>query len=157
VGFRLTNQNDPNVTLGLNTLAWYCLLQQAEEFGWNPMGTVPSSDLENIGSLSIAGEGSSFSWDGIEPEYSGSLQWSYTYPEARLVLIEDALNLYEALARAFMAYEPEWTWNYDDLFPLDPFYYPGFVREARRSKPSIGALSALIDFCQLGAFTVNPF
>ena len=157
MGYRLTNQNDPNIILSLSALAWYCLLEQAEEYGWHPMGTVALSEMEDINAFSIAGEESQFSWIDDEPEYSSSLQWSYTYPEPRVVLIEDALNLHEALGRAFMAYEPEWTWNYDDLFTLDQLMFPGFIREAKRSKPSIGALTSLIDFCQLGSFTVNPF
>jgi pyruvate/2-oxoglutarate dehydrogenase complex dihydrolipoamide acyltransferase (E2) component len=38
--------------LGLTTITWYGILEMAQEYGWNPMGTIlPQWQVGNIGFL----------------------------------------------------------------------------------------------------------
>ncbi len=67
----------------------------------------------------------------------------------RLVLLEDALNLVDALDRAYLAYEPLRVPAYYFLFePEDP---------RLRLRPSLGALAAAIDVCRQGSFSIEPW
>jgi hypothetical protein len=139
VVYQLWNDRDPDNTVYLTREAWYGILDLAEEYGWNPRGAVLPGQYENY-ELSPAGV------------YLGvplSLYWNGGTEDGRLVVVEDALNLADALERAFMEYEPVRVPASYFLFePLDqPF----------PSRPSIGALAAVLEICRTGAFWIEPF
>ena len=141
MGYRFANQNNPKKTLWLSSSTWFSLLDTAEQHGWNPMGTVYPE------------------WwmvpEGIYPareyEYFQLLDGSYTGAETRLVMLEDALNLADALERAISAYEPRWTrfqeWGQVSL--------SGVFLPVKNARPSLGALSYMLDLCRLGAFCIE--
>jgi hypothetical protein len=69
--------------------------------------------------------------------------------ECSLVLLEDALNLADALDQAFLDYEPI-------RVPASFFLFdPANVALGRR--PSVGAISEVRDFCRLGAFRIERY
>lgn len=136
--YRLRNQDDPNKTLGLTTSTWYGILERAQEFGWNPMGTIlPEWE---VGYLGMPGFEDLDMWYG---EY-----WS---DRCRLVVFEDALNMADALERATLAYEPEYI----------PYltYYTLFNEHGRGNgaQPSLGAIQKVIELCELGTFQIERY
>ena len=131
--YRLRNQKNPNQTLTLSRSAWLWLLECAEQSGWQPMGTVHQEHLYGLGS-----------WLG---EIDGG---TYTPATSRLVMLEDALNLMDALEQVFESYEPQpenvsaaaFRTEWDDL--------------ARgQTRPGIGSLVALADLCRAGPFLIE--
>ncbi len=138
LSYRLVNQNNPEKTLGINRQTWYGILDLAEEHGWNPMGTVQPEWQAEAGDF----------YDPWAYERQPGLNGSYTEDPVSLVLFEDALNFADALENAFSVYEPEWTWLY--CFEDNPFTLP-----ARQFKPSIGAISLVMDFCREGTFYIE--
>lgn len=137
---RLRNQNNPNKTLTISRTAWFMVLNLAETYGWNPMGTAKPDQ-----------------WVGGEPQIDGydpclQAEANFIHPAfdqvdaIRLVMIEDALNLAEALDRAFIEYDPEWTPNVAEITMA------GRVRPVGAPGPSLGVIMALKDFCWLGAY-----
>lgn len=184
MSFRLRNQNSPEKTLSITSPAWFGILDIAEQFGWNPMGTV-------LPEWWLGGELVQFGYDLHEragyrrPEDWPTDPWPTAWPAAdltgeggagdgddgdpyptngnghtRLVLLEDALNLADALERAFMAYEPRRTHHLADYFA------PGLESPAGRTRPGagayagigavgIGAIVAVTDFARLGAFSIE--
>ena len=134
---RLKNQNDAQMTLSLTTDTWFNLLDLAEEHGWNPMGTALPDR-----------------WPGFEPDvgdyyFDNGDNWNGAGSGDRLVLLEDALNLADALEEAFMVLEPVYV-------PASFFYFEPLDPTNHR-RPGLGALLAAIDFCRLGAFWIEPF
>lgn len=137
--YRLLSQRDPTKIIELKRWAWFGLLDLAEQNGWNPMGTVlehsyrtqeKALDLEN----SYDGSG----WNG-----------GYTEGGMHLVIIEDALNLGDALDRAFLQLEPTRSLNKDnDLFA-------GIFGAERSPVPGIGVIEAVADLCMNGAFYIT--
>ena len=120
----------------MSSPAWYGILDIAEEQGWNPLGTVHPEWWLFPGR---SGTGSGL-------EFREMLAGCYIGEEIRLVLIEDALNLADALARSSQEYEPEWT----------RFETAGEdTLRAGRSKPSLGAILLVEEFCRLGAFSIE--
>lgn len=95
-------------------------------------------------------------WDALEIAMSGyyldsPYRWNghAVAEETRLVLIEDALNLADALDDAFMEYEHIRVPASFYLFePSDPKF---------TLRPSIGAIAAVIDFCRSGAFWIERY
>lgn len=170
---RICNQRDTHKTLGLSTPAWRAMLRLALGYGWQPMGGVVSDfarDFDALG-LSLAdGERSpgddlepDWPWTGNEPAFAArrpeALLETYlplqlaseSNPAAskRLVLFEDALNLVEALDRAYQAYEPvKVPASYFLFEPEEP---------ALRLRPSLGALAAAIEICRQGSFSIEPW
>lgn len=139
--YRLKNQDDPRVTLGLTNRAWYGILEMAEEFGWNPMGTIlPGQESGRITSAGFDPPGDHHDWGG-----------GYWSDGGRLVLFEDALNLAEALDRATLYYEPQYipSLHYYTLF--------GGQNGANGTQPSLGAIQGVIDLCYQGAFQIEKF
>ncbi len=121
--------------------AWFAILDLAEEYGWNPMGSVRPGGWMDPG----------LSADGYlvdDPE-----DWDTSYntraDEPRLVLLEDALNLADALERAFLEYEPEPEVVCEVFAPA--------VRSAPLdwSRPSIGTITSVMDFCRMGACLIE--
>jgi hypothetical protein len=135
VSYQLVNQADPDQTVQMNNWTWFGILELAENYGWNPKGTVTPGKLELAGFY--PGDGSR--WHG---EYWGN--------EARLVLIEDALNLADALEEAFIKYEPV------RLPSLHPFHLAGGNGDGHGRTPAVGVIQIMIRFCQSGAFLIEP-
>jgi len=133
--YRQRNHKNPNQTLTLSRSAWLWLLDCAEKSGWQPMGTVHQEHLYGLGSRLG------------EMEMDGG---TYTPETSRLVMLEDALNLMDALEQVFESYEPlpesasaaifrtEW----DDLARGQP-------------RPGIGSLVALANLCRSGPFLIE--
>ena len=72
---------------------------------------------------------------------------AYIFGDGSTVLLEDALNLADALDRVFLTHEPErvdWTSE----------YFNGFFNPAPKLHPSIGTIKTLADFCRHGAFRI---
>lgn len=136
----LSIQNEKLHTLRMTVGAWFDMLALAEQYGWNPMGTVPPNWAMHSAGF--------FGDDGHSWEESGA--GSYTSEASSLVLFEDALNLADALEQAFIEYDPhpssqylpgysnDWGENYDGL------------------RAGIGVVLELTEFCRHGAFRVDP-
>jgi len=131
----MQNDRNPNKVLCLATTAWSGILDTALEYGWNPLGAVPS----NLGAFAT-----------IFPEISMESYFPGNHHEQidRLVILEDALNLGDALERAFKDYEPLWMPASYLRFEPDDTYL--------RDRPAVGTLLAVVDFCYLGAFAIRP-
>ena len=136
MAYHLRNDNYPDLTLSINGQTWDALLDLAEEHGWNPLGTVLPEWLAWAG-------------EGVEADEGFLYPGSYTPDHRRLVVLEDALNLGEALGRAFLAYEPRRVHSYPELSLI------GVAEPAGLRRPSIGAIAAAADFCQQGAFWID--
>ena len=133
VAVRMQNEKFPHESLSLASSAWLGIVELALDYGWNPMGAV----LPGAWSAEISLD----SYFPLDQNGSGE--------NTRLVLLEDALNLADALEQAFKEYEPLRVKASYFLFePDDPLL---------RRRPSIGALLAVIDFCYLGAFWIEPY
>ncbi len=137
MAFRLKNERIPDQVLIVTNETWFRLLDVAEEYGWNPMGTVWPGVWDEL-EVALAG----YSLDG--PLHSNG---HGPEGEGRLVLFEDALNLADALEQAFIDYEPRRVPASFFLFePADP---------ALTMRPSIGAMASLVDFCRSGGFWIE--
>jgi hypothetical protein len=120
----------------MNRATWFRLLELAEEYDWNPLGTAQPEQWQ-------AGEVHPL---GYDPD-----QWPVNDGDdpKRLVLLEDALNLADALERAFLVYEPDPAPQLPEMPPS------GQQVQEERARPSIGAILALMEFCQQGAFWIE--
>lgn len=136
--YHLCNQRDPTLTLTLTHAAWHQMLELALNNGWNPMGTLHPNLL-----LGLSAQ--------FDEDLFGGEQDDGTYtPQARrLVMLDDALNLMDALERAFLAFEPQRVSAYSQFYrkPQDA------LRE--RARPGIGTLLELAEFCRGGAFWIE--
>jgi len=138
VAIRLCNEKDPRQMLHLALSAWWGILELALDYDWQPLGAaIPGRIHAEV---------------YIESYYPGiALEgWEYAHNgHSRLVLLEDALNLADALEQAFRQYEPVRLPASFFLFePEDP---------ALHWRPGIGALLAVVDFCRSGAFWVQRY
>lgn len=161
---RLRSYANPHSTLGLTTSTWRELLRLALSYGWQPMGSVPSEDaatgllLAGFSNRELDDERSSMernparwlpqalleTYFPISPERPGGPATS-----RRLVLLEDALNLVDALDRGYQNYEPlRLPASYFLFEPDDP---------ALNRRPSLGALAAAIAVCRQGSFSIEPW
>jgi hypothetical protein len=134
---RLRNQKNPEQVLLLTHQAWWELLDLAELYGWSPLGPLMA------GEWSVLDLGPD---EGYLP--GGSTRFVEEAVEAnQVILLEDALNLADALERAFMEYEPV-------RVPASYYLFePSDLNLSRR--PGIGAMMALIEFCRAGRFSVE--
>lgn len=139
VVYRLKNEKDLNNAIHLTSETWYSILDLAEEYGWNPMGAVLPGQFQEY-EYSSAG-----SYLGV----SLNLYWNGGSDEGRLVVFEDALNMADALDRAFMEYEPL-------RVPASYFIFEPYDQTVP-VRPSLGALSAVIEICRTGAFWIEPY
>jgi hypothetical protein len=138
MAYTLRNEKDPELSLSINGQTWNALLDLAEDYGWNPVGTM----LPEWHAWAGAGEGD-------EPEELDLFLGSYTPERSRLVVLEDALNLGEALGRAFLDFESCRVHSYPELALMGAAELPGICR------PSVGAIVAAAGFCQQGAFWID--
>ena len=134
---RLRNQRYPLQTLNLTSQTWVSLLDLASEYGWSPRGTLCEDWLDLI---QLSGYFLN-EWPHWETENSSDSR--------RLVIIEDALNLADALELAFVEYEPV-------RVPASYFFFE--TKDAFLTyRPSIGAIGAAIQLCQMGAFWIEQY
>ena len=138
LGFRLVNQNSPSKTLHINRPTWFGILDMAVEHGWCPMGTAePDWWMKSGEDLSFL--------------HGETCCGGYTDGSRGLVLLEDALNLADALENAIVDYEPEWL-RFEEWGGIS---YSGALFPSRLGTPSLGALSCLMDFCRMGPFQIE--
>lgn len=137
--YQLSNQNNPKQALHMTSGAWYDILELALEYGWNPLGTV-----HDPWSLSPAG-----AWLDYEAQELGLWSGSYTGENGSLVLLDDALNLADALDHAFIDYDPEPSIRYL------PGYTNGSGERNGGLRAGVGVILAVTDFCRNGAFWVE--
>lgn len=137
--FTLRNQREPTRILNLTRTAWYGLLDLADLYGWNPLGVSTSNGWQDL----------DIPWDGYDNEITLTGLPENPSGNGRLVILEDALNLADALEQAFFEYEP--------LRVPASYYLFEPENEYLRNRPSIGAISAVIEFCRLGAFWLETF
>lgn len=138
--YHLRNQNQPDYTLTLTRSSWHRFLEMARQAGWNPMGTVHPDLMLGLTSV----------YDEI---YSlGDFDnGTYSPRGSRLVMLDDALNLGDALDRAFLSFEPKPVSAYAS------FYRTEADRAREWSRPGIGTLLELVNFCRSGSFFIeNP-
>ena len=137
MSFRLRNQNHPEQVLCMTNGAWFDIISLAEDYGWNPLGAVNEEMTMGMvgGFPTTIPDGPDF-WAG-----------SYTGDDGSLVLLDDALNLADALERAFIESDPQP--NLDYL----PIYSDGWGQTNGNLRAGIGVILAVKDFCQLGAFS----
>ena len=136
--YQLRSQKKPGYTLTLTRGAWHRFLEMARQAGWNPMGTVHPDRMLGLSSV----------YDEI---YSlGDFDnGTYTPVDSRQVMLDDALNLGDALERAFMTFEPQRVSAYAS------FYRTESDRHREWSRPGIGTLLELADFCRSGSFFIE--
>lgn len=141
MAIRLRNEKDMSKALYLATSAWQGILELAMDYGWNPMGT-------RAGDLDI-----SLVWRPVisVDAYFPAIEYMQRSRESngwdRLVLLDDALNLADALQEAFLRVEPV-------RVPATYFLFEP-EDESPRSRPGIGTLLAVMDLAYLGAFRVE--
>ena len=134
MAFQLRNEVDPGETVIITQSTWYGLVDLAFDHGWNPVGAVmPENWYDFPAGIYRYGVEETGNWYD-EAQNSG------------LVMIEDALNLGDALEKAFIAYEPVYM-------PASYFLFNG----EGVSRPSIGALLAVCDLCHKGAFKIEEY
>ncbi len=139
MGFRLVNQNNPNITLSMTTPTWYRILEVAEEYGWVPMGTVmPEWWLESAFARFGYGLDDPYDWQG-----------GYTEEDERLVMLEDVARFSEALEQAYYDYEPEYIQDWREFFLADTLKAPVCTKIA------IGVLEEMVLFTQMGTFSIQ--
>lgn len=141
----LRNQRNPNLNLILTTETWLGILDLAAAYQWNALGTILPGSWHSLEySLGDYLPGSSSAADG-------GPNGNHTDREenARLVILDDALNLSDALDRAFLDYEPRRLRASTLLYAIED---PAVDR-----RPSIGAISETSVFCRSGAFWVEQY
>jgi hypothetical protein len=143
--YRLRNQSDPEYILNITSDTWYRILDLAESYGWNPSSAL-SNDHYGDPSFALAGTFLGIPLGGYEHRSNGHGNGN---DSGKLVMLEDALNLADALDQAFMEYEPARVPASFFLFaPENP---------KQDLPPAIGTLSLLIDFCRSGAFWIEDY
>jgi hypothetical protein len=139
MSFRLSNQNHPNQALCMSNSAWFDIISLAEDYGWNPMGTVHEE-----WTLGLVGGFPEINLD--IPDFWSS---SYTGEDGSLVLLDDALNLADALERAFIESDPQPSLDYL------PGYVDGWDQTNDSLRAGIGVILVVKDFCYNGAFWIE--
>ena len=134
--YRLKNENGTDQSLHLTGESWHGILDLAEEYGWNPMGALWAGEDEGYG-LPAAGT-----------HLGVSLYWNGGSEHRRLVVFEDALNLADALERAFIEIEPK-------RLPASYFFFEP-QDQSTPVRPGLGALMAVIEICRRGPFWIEP-
>ena len=161
---RIRNYKEPHKTLGLSTPTWREILKLALRYGWQPFGSVspemPSTEI-GLSGISLHNWEDEADWQEADAVvyHPSVLLVSYLplsledgsaqFEASRLVLLEDALNFADALDKAYQAYEPIRVPVSFYLFePDDP---------ALGQRPSLGALSAALEVCRQGSFSIEPW
>jgi hypothetical protein len=139
LSLKLRNEANPGKTLSMSNETWFSILELAEVHGWNPLGTFTPQwwlQMEPVQS-------------GYDPdEWEGNLDEEVEF-DRKLVVLEDALNLAEALELAFLEYEPYRV----RVFAQVPM--ANLAERVNGTRPSIGVISAVIDICRQGPFFIE--
>jgi len=139
VSLKLRNEDNPTKTLSMSNETWFSILELAEVYGWNPLGTLTPEwwlQLEPVQS-------------GYDPYDRDGRVDEEDENDRKLVVLEDALNLADALELAFLEYEPERVPAFTQVS------LTALAEPEGRTRPSIGAISAVIDICRLGPFLIE--
>ena len=137
--FRLRNQNHAEQALCMSSRAWFDIISLAEDYGWNPMGTV-----QEDWTLGLV---SGFPEVNLDiPDFWSN---SYTDEDDSLVLLDDALNLADALELAFIESDPQPSLDYL------PGYTDVWDQTNDSSRAGIGVILVVKDFCYHGAFWIE--
>jgi hypothetical protein len=132
------NERDPRRVLYLTAETWDRIVSLAEAYGWFPVNSAILG-TDHVAEIPLAG----FYLDA-------PLTRAGDYSATRnLVITEDALNLAEALERAFLAYEPL-------RLPSRYLFFSEWELE-KKLPPAIGAIDAVINLSRLGAFWLSEF
>jgi hypothetical protein len=118
---------------------WFSILELAEVYGWNPMGTLAPEWWLLVAPVQ----------SGYDPYDRDGRVDEEDETGRKLVVLEDALNLADALELAFLEYEPERVIAFAQASLAARGEMEG------RTRPSIGAISAVIDMCRLGSFYIE--
>jgi len=138
LNYRLRSQKQPEITTRINQSSWYGSLELAQEYGWNPMGTIlPQPSYKMVSQVCN---------EFLYPDLWRGDYWTYS---GSLVLFEDALNLADALEDAFLKYYPVFVTYLNFFYPFRNNH------SAKKAKPSISVIRILIDFCRMGSFHID--
>ena len=141
MNYRLKNKHVPTQSLCLTAESWHKVLQLALDYGWVPLG---STIIDQHEVPPIAG-----TYLGVPLRIDVGGYDTRKMTMHKEMVFEDALNLADALERAFDEYEP---------LRLPVIYYLFDDRELERIlPPSIGVLSELIQFCRSGSFSIETW
>jgi hypothetical protein len=141
VNYRLKNKHVPTQSLCLTAESWHKVLQLALDYGWVPFD---SPIIDPFEAPPVAGTYLGVPLRIVPGGYDTRKDTSY-----KEIVFEDALNLADALERAFDEYEP---------LCLPGIYYLFDDRELERIlPPSIGVLTEVILFCQSGPFSIETW
>jgi hypothetical protein len=143
VAYCLRNQKDNLRTLNFISNTWFDLLELAGEYGWNQFGVFSSGYIQEL---------EVFQDDHLQSHYPyGVSSWFLIdgHETNRVVSLEEALSLADALERAFLDYEPR-------RVPASYYLFEPAGAEFQ-SRPSIGAIAELVDFCRYGAFRIEQY
>lgn len=144
---RLINQRTSTHHLALNLRAWQAALDLARQHGWMPMGAVAPEWLAGV--HLAAGE---FCREDHADLDAPPPAVSYLCDDRpRLVMLEDALNLADALERAFETCEST------PIHPLGIVFRSDWEELPEETRPGVGVILALIALCRSGAFRVERF
>lgn len=139
MSLKLRNEENPAKTLSMSNETWFSILELAEVYGWNPMGTISPEWWLLMDPVQSG-------YDPYDPDGSVGKEDDNG---RKLVILEDALNLADALELAFLEYEPERV----QAFPM--FSLAAQAEAQGRVRPSIGAIAAVIEMCRLGPFFIE--
>jgi hypothetical protein len=139
LNLKLRNEDNPTKTLSMSNETWFSILELAEVYGWNPLGTIVPEWWLQMDPIQ----------SGYDPyDRDGSVD-EEDENDRKLVVLEDALNLADALELAFLEYEPERVQAFPQVSLAPQAETEGRIR------PSIGAISAVIEMCRLGPFFIE--
>ncbi len=135
----LRNQRNRSLKLALTAETWLGLLDLAVAYHWNALGAVLPGHWQSL----------EYALGDYMPDGLPGGAAPATPEAARLVVVEDALNLADALDLAFLDYEPRRLRASTLLFAIeDP---------AVDQRPSIGAIAEASAFCRRGAFWIELY
>ena len=141
---RLRSENDYSQTLALNGRAWQSMLDLAGTHGWTPMGTVRPDILAGLSFLGLEE-------NSDEPGRlaSGLALGSYSPQTDRMVLVEDALNLADALERAFL------DSDFATRNPAGIVFQSDWEAREEDLRPGIAVVQSVVAICRQGAFWIE--
>ncbi len=167
---RLTNLINPKKVLSMSEDAWHRIVELAEEYGWQPLGAFRPDGWLAPGDPQPGYYPDYIYYESSPPETLDDhapdlLRWESNNREAggrdpgdtagidqvMLVILEDALSMAGALEQALLEYEPE------PVYKLQGTFLSQLLRLEARSRPGLGAITALVEFCRLGGFRLERY
>lgn len=144
MSIRLRNDICSDLTIRLTECTWRSTMDLADRHGWLPMGTIRPGMLAGL----------FYTASDDHPDErarlaAGIALGSYTPDTDRMVLLEDALNIADALEHAFLEREP------GHINPERIIVLSDWESNVEDSRPGVGLLLALVDFFRQGAFWIE--